>query len=48
MTLAVRQGKSSTLRDGLTNWTPPVSYDRNLIELADILPASAFDPKELV
>lgn len=48
MTLAVRQGKSSTLRDGLTNWTAPVSYDRNLIELADILPASAFDPKELV
>lgn len=48
MTLAIRQGGNPVLRERNNCWNDPVTYDRNLIELADILPVSAFQPKDLL
>ena len=48
MSMAIRQDRNGSLRSKPANWTDPNSHDRSLIELADVLPTSAFHPNELV
>lgn len=41
-TMAIRQGRDPILRSGLANWVDPTARDWGFIELADVLPESAF------